>query len=266
MTSDLPGSDLRSHANPFAPLPRQPRARVGVLVFALVALACHAIPLPQSSPAPSLPEPSPPDEYRLQIGDRLSIAFFYDPQLDEEVVIRPDGRIALPLVGEIMAAGLTPAQLRRGLIEAYTGTLRQPEPTIVVREFGGNRIYVGGEVARPGAIELTGRMTALQAIFAAGGYTRSAELETVVVLRSDGSRRPLFFTTNLVDSLEGQGDTDVWLEPRDMVFVPKAWIGHLNDFVDLYFDELVPASRYIGIGFSYDLNDDEIDTGFVPTQ
>jgi protein involved in polysaccharide export with SLBB domain len=230
----------------------------------LLTLGCYSVPKPEPTPAPQVAEAHPFEEYRLRIGDQLSIKFFYDPQLDEDVVIRPDGRISLPLVGEVLAAGRTPAELRQTLVEAYTGTLRQPEPTIILREFGSHAIYVGGEVQKPGAIPLTGSMTTLQAIFAAGGHRRTAELETVVVLRFNGTAQPRFFTTNLIDQLEGRAQTDVLLKPQDMVFVPKTWIGHVNDFMDLYFDDLFPASRHIGLGFSYDLRDrDGGDTTFI---
>jgi hypothetical protein len=85
----------------------------------------------------------------------------------------------------------------------------------------------------------------------------------VVVLRFNGTPEPGFFTMNLIDQLEGRGQTDVLLKPQDMVFVPKTWIAHVNDFVDLYFDDLIPASRSIGLGFSYDIRNGDSSTTFI---
>jgi polysaccharide export outer membrane protein len=193
---------------------------------------------PRSAAAgPAAPSP----EYRLQAGDVLEIKHFYTPELNETVSIRPDGRISLPIAGEVQAEGRTPAGLRDVLTELYARTLREREVAVVVKEFAGRRIYVGGEVLTPGVIRPPGTVTALQAILEAGGAKSSARLENVVILRNQGTSEPLFMTLDLRAGVtEGVSRNDVALLPSDIVFVPKTKVAHLAQFIDVYFKQLVP--------------------------
>ena len=100
-------------------------------------------------------------EYRIQVGDQLDIKFFYNPELNEQVTVRPDGRISLQLVHEVMTAGLTPAELTGLLTKKYAAELKKPEVTVIVRSSGGHKIYVDGEVAKPGMFSLMGFTTVL---------------------------------------------------------------------------------------------------------
>ncbi|MDX9736123.1 MAG: polysaccharide biosynthesis/export family protein [Thermoanaerobaculia bacterium] len=195
-----------------------------------------------ASARPAAAEPAaPPPEYRLQAGDVLEIKHFYTPELNETVSIRPDGRISLPIAGEVLAEGQTPAGLRDVLSERYARTLREQEVAVVVKEFAGRRIYVGGEVLTPGVIRPPGTVTALQAILEAGGAKSSARLENVVILRNQGTTEPLFMTLDLRGGLErGASRNDVALLPSDIVFVPKTRVAHLAQFVDVYFKQLLP--------------------------
>lgn len=184
---------------------------------------------------------APSPEYRLQAGDVLEIKHFYTPELNETVSIRPDGRISLPIAGEVQAEGQTPAGLRDVLSERYARTLRDHEVAVVVKEFAGRRIYVGGEVLTPGVIRPPGTITALQAILEAGGAKSSARLENVVILRNQGTTEPLFMTVDLRGGVtEGVSRNDVALLPSDIVFVPKTKVARLAQFIDVYFKQLVP--------------------------
>ena len=195
-----------------------------------------------ATPRPAAAGPAAPSpEYRLQAGDVLEIKHFYTPELNETVSIRPDGRISLPIAGEVQAEGQTPAGLRDVLSELYARTLREREVAVVVKEFAGRRIYVGGEVLTPGVIRPPGTVTALQAILEAGGAKSSARLENVVILRNQGTTEPLFMTLDLRGGLQGGvSRNDVTLLPSDIVFVPKTRVAHLAQFVDVYFKQLLP--------------------------
>ncbi len=195
-----------------------------------------------ASPRPAATGPAAPSpEYRLQAGDVLEIKHFYTPELNETVSIRPDGRISLPIAGEVEAAGQTPAGLRDILSERYARTLRDREVAVVVKEFAGRRIYVGGEVLTPGVIRPPGTVTAFQAILEAGGVKSSARLENVVILRNQGTPEPLFMTLDLRDGVQGGvSRNDVALLPSDIVFVPKTSVAHLAQFIDVYFKQLIP--------------------------
>ena len=192
--------------------------------------------------------------YILQAGDVIDIKFFYNPDLNEKVTIRPDGRISLQLIDEIEAAGLTPVQLDELLSERYSNILRQSEIAVIVKEFVGQKVYVGGEINKPGLIPIKGKLSALQAIFQTGGFKDTAELKNVVVLRGRHSDAPLFLTLNLRDHLSDREVNDIFLKPYDIVFVPKSGIAKLDQFVDQYIDKLIPISMNVGFNWVYDLN------------
>jgi len=223
--------------------------------------------IPVSSAAPAVPvapassDDEPSAEYALRVGDNLDVKFFYDPQLNENVVIRPDGRISLQLIGDVVAAGRTPTELTEALRERYDAVLREPEVAVIVRQFARGKVYVGGEVAKPGIIELDGTLSALQAIMQSGGFTTGAEERSVVLLRNRGSNEPATFqTVNLHDQLERIRYTDVMLEPSDVLYIPQKQIAQAAEFFEEYVNKIVPIYRNMGLNFFFDLNKSEIPT------
>ena len=120
-------------------------------------------------PSRPIPPATTEQEFKIQVGDELDIKFFYNAGLNEQVIVRPDGRISLQLVHEIIAAGLTPAELTNVLVEKYSGELQRPVITVIVRAFGAQKIYVDREVMKPGVVPILGILTALQAISQAEG-------------------------------------------------------------------------------------------------
>ncbi len=198
----------------------------------------------QMGPAKSVPI----SEYRIQIEDQLDFKFFYNPELNEEKIpVRPDGRISLPLVGEVMAAGRTPAELTAILRKVYEQELKKPEVAVIVRSFAQHRVYVDGEVEKPSEVELRGPLTALQAIASAGGLKDSGQLEDILVLRRGLENKLIVFHINLKEVLDGEdtGNQDVRLAPYDIVYVPRSRIADVNLFVHLYIRKNIP----IGFGF-----------------
>src|SRR5665811_308373 len=114
-----------------------------VFLFPLVVACSHAVkgePSPVSADAQKAPPPA--EEYRIQAGDQLDIKFFYNKDLNEQVTVRPDGRISLQLVRSIVAAGLTPEQLTDQLTKAYSAQIKDPEVAVIVRSFSSQRVYV----------------------------------------------------------------------------------------------------------------------------
>ena len=120
-------------------------------------------------PSRPIPPATTEQEFKIQVEDELDIKFFYIAGLNEQVIVRPDGRISLQLVQEIVAAGLTPAELTNVLVEKYSGELQRPVITVIVRAFGAQKIYVDREVMKPGVVPILGILTALQAISQAEG-------------------------------------------------------------------------------------------------
>ncbi len=166
--------------------------------------------------------PQPPalsDEYRLGPGDKLRIEVYKDPQLSQSVQIRPDGKITLPLVGDVEAAGKTPIELRDVLAGSLKEFMNNPTVTVIVVEAVASQVFVMGEVSHPGSMQLHGPTTILQAIAMAGGFKEFANTKDVRVLRpnANGSMQQLRF--NYKDVLNGDAKP-FYLRSGDTVIVP----------------------------------------------
>lgn len=229
------------------------------LLFLLLAGCSSTVPVvtPKPMSAPGLPDKpagslaaaSPP--YVIHTGDQLEVKFFYNPELDEEVTVRPDGRITLPLAHEVMAAGLTTAELVDVLTARYAPHLRKPEITVIVKTFEAQKVFVDGQVAKPGMVALTGPMTILQSIASAGGLKDSARDSEVLVIRRNALRKPFVIRVDLARAMSGLDmSQDIRLQPYDIVYVPKSFIANVNTWIDLYLRKNIP----INFGFYYDLN------------
>ena len=194
------------------------------------------------------------ENYYLQPGDNLDIKCFYNPELNENVTIRPDGKISLQLLDEIQAAGLTPAQLDKLLTENYSTHLKQAMVTVIVREFGGQRIYVGGEVYAPQVLEVQGRINALQAIFDAGGLKDDAKLSSVMIVSKGPDNQPVARKVNLQKALQGElPEEDYLLRPYDMVYVPQTSLAKSSRFITQIYS-FIP--RNVSFGFHYELHNE----------
>jgi protein involved in polysaccharide export with SLBB domain len=182
-------------------------------------------------------------EYKIQIGDQLDVKFYFNADLNEHLVVRPDGRISLQLVPELVAAGLTPTELTEKLKQGYSQQLSKPELTVIVRTFSAQRVFVGGEVGKPGEKPLVGSITALQAIAMAEGFKDSARLTEVIVIRRNPDRRPLVIPINLKAAMTGVDPSqDLTLMPYDVVYVPKSAMANVNKWVNMFIWNNVPIS------------------------
>ncbi len=192
----------------------------------------------------------PVSEYILQIGDVVDVKFYYNSKLNELVEIRPDGRISLQLIDEVMAYGLTSSELDRTLTEKYSKLIVKPEVAIIVKKFIGQQVYVGGEVKKPGVIPITGKMTTLQAIYQAGGFSEAAHSASVVIISRNQENIPVSRTVNIKKIISGKvSGMDDSLSPFDVVYVPKSFIAKANRFVDQYVRQMIPVT--LNAGFNY---------------
>ncbi|MFB3820380.1 MAG: polysaccharide biosynthesis/export family protein [Candidatus Methylomirabilales bacterium] len=233
-----------------------------VLVTAL-PLGCANRAAPTAAPA-ALPDAGRPVEpalaqevptYRIQPGDQLDLKFFYNPELNETVLVRPDGKISLQLVDEVSAAGLTPTELDQALTKLYSAELRRPDVAVILRSLGGYRVYVGGEVNTPSLLALAPGMTPLQAVLAAGGFKETAKPDAVIVIRRGAGNRPVPIRVDLKQALAGHPTDGVPLQPADVVYVPRTWIAEANRFVNQYIERLLLfRGTTLGLGFTYELN------------
>jgi protein involved in polysaccharide export with SLBB domain len=182
-------------------------------------------------------------EYQIQLGDELGIKFFYNSDLNEEVVVRPDGRISLQLIPEVVAFGKTPIELGTELRELYSAELDRPAITVLVRTFSAQRIYVDGEVEKPGELSLIGPLTVMQAIARGGGTKPSARLKEVIVIRRGLDGRPTILPVNLNHARNGTDPSqDIALLPYDVVYVPQTQIANVNKWIDQYLRQNIPFS------------------------
>ncbi len=225
-----------------------------VVVLTTVIVGCAGdgpvLTSPVPLPAMGLKEggPTANARYMLVPGDVIEVKFYYHAQLNERTPVRPDGRIALQLIDDIHAAGLTPMELDTALTRAYARHIKEPELSVLVREFAPRHVYVGGEVNTPGLIKAQESLTALRAIIQSGGFKETGNIESVVVLRYNGTTTPEFMTLNFKGDLKtGAQSGDIWLQPFDVVFVPKTRIASANQFVSEYIDKMIPIQRNMGV-------------------
>jgi polysaccharide biosynthesis/export protein len=158
------------------------------------------------------------DDYRLGAGDKLRIEVYKDTQLSQSVQIRPDGKITLPLIGDLEAVGLTPLELRDAITSQLKAYMNNPVVTVIVVEATAATAYVMGEVYHPGAVTLQGGpLTVVQALAMAGGLKDFADRKNIRILRrsSTGMQSIAF---NYKDAI--RGGTPVYLRPGDTVVVP----------------------------------------------
>jgi len=185
--------------------------------------------------------PSPPP-YRIQNGDQLAIRFYRNPELNNDVTVRPDGMISLPLIDDVPASGITPKALGDDLETRYKTELAVPDVTVIVTKFGGQRVFIGGEVNTPSEQELVSGLTAYSALMKAGGLKNPARLSQVILIRRGPEGKPLGTSLDLTTVEAGtHPDQDVSLEPFDIVVVPKSTVGNVNLFVELYITRNLPA-------------------------
>jgi protein involved in polysaccharide export with SLBB domain len=184
------------------------------------------------------------NDYTLTPGDVVDVKFFYTPELNETQPVRPDGRISLQMAGEVTAAGKTPARLREELTALYSRQLKNPEIAVVVRSFTNRRVFVGGQVMLPGVIEMPDKMTALEAVMQAGGFDfREAEAGSVVVIRHRDDTR-YGYLLDMKPSLKGREAPPFYLEPQDIIFVPRTKIAKVNQWVDQHINKLIPQTGF----------------------
>ncbi len=208
------------------------------------------MPLPPAAAADAAAAPTaaPEEKIVLQAYDTIRIKFLYWPELDDEQMIRPDGKISLLMVGEVEAQNRTPDELQKELIKLYEPKLNEPEINVVVSSLANNRVYIGGEVSTPGLILIQGKLTLLSAIMQAGGFIEaSAKKSSVVVVRQQAGKQ-FARTVDLSDALKGTETEPFYLQPYDTVYVPRTAITHVNEFVAQYIDGVIPKHITSSVG------------------
>jgi polysaccharide export outer membrane protein len=158
------------------------------------------------------------EEYHLGAGDKLRIEVYKDTQLSQSVQVRPDGKVTLPLIGDMDAAGLTPIELRDNIAKSLKEYVTNPTVTVIVVEATASTAYVMGEVNHPGAVNLQAPLTILQALALAGGLKDFADAKNIRVLRA-GANGVQTISFNYKEALKSSR-APIYLRPGDTVVVP----------------------------------------------
>lgn len=213
------------------------------------ALLSEEVPLlPTAAQAPALYIPPVDQEYRFQVGDAISVRSYYENQFNQDVVVRPDGRISLLLVGDLRVVDTTPSALREQLLASYARVADLPDITVAVTKTAGLVIYLGGEVRQPSMQRLEGSMTVMQALVASGGALPSANLRQVLLLRRGPAQQTLVYRINVEQVLRGEA-SDAFVQRNDIVYVPKSEIANLGQWVDQYINAIIPRSVMFNLGW-----------------
>src|SRR5277367_3236005 len=183
--------------------------------WAQAAQTPEACAKPTVSPAVATEE-----EYRIGAQDVLRIDVWKEAELTRNVPVRPDGKISLPLLNDVQAAGLTPTELAKVIGDGLKKFINSPQVTVTVNEINSRRVYVTGEVAHAGAFPLLPNMTVLQALSSSGGFTQFAKTKAIYVLRSEDGK-PVKHAFNYKEVLAGRKqEENIELEPGDVIVVP----------------------------------------------
>jgi protein involved in polysaccharide export with SLBB domain len=191
------------------------------------------------------------DGYRLYPGDIVDFQSSGAPELNRKLTVAPDGRIHPPLLQAIMAADRTPDELETFLTEQYATQLRNPAINLTPESFASQKVFVGGEVAKPGLYDLPGEIDPLQGIMLAGGFLNSARREEVVVLRRGAGGQPFMrvFDMKGVFARETGFAELPRLRRFDVIWVPRSRISEVGQFTQQFVREALPVT----VGFNYSI-------------
>lgn len=201
--------------------------RILTLAILLPGLCCH----PQSQPpaaspvqgmTPAAPNPAAPtasDTYVIGPSDVLTVTVWKEPTLSGNILVRPDGMITLPLLGDVQASGMTPLQLADQIAAKLKKFVQAPNVSVVVGEIHSKVVYLLGEVGKKGPVEMTSGMTLLDAIASAGGLTDYANAKKIYILRNAAGKHETI-PVHYKEALKGDSQFNLLLEPGDTIVVP----------------------------------------------
>jgi polysaccharide export outer membrane protein len=179
--------------------------------------------------------------YLFYPGDKLEVNFASATELSRTTQVGPDGRITLPMIGQVMAAYKSVPQLQAEIQAEFTPILRNPAVTVFPGDAATTRVLVGGEVKNPGWVEVMGDMDALQAVLAAGGFLHSAKTHQVVLIRRGRDGQAMRRLIDVQDMLNGRNSQMIALRRFDMIYVPRTNIAEAGVWVEQWVNNLIPG-------------------------
>jgi polysaccharide biosynthesis/export protein len=193
---------------------------IGICVLTALVLGGERTAAQATNQAQAVTAPVVPSDYLIGPEDVLGIVFWREAEISGDVTVRPDGRISLPMIGAMPAAGLRPEELQQQILKASAKYLNEPNVSVVVRAINSLKVYVTGRVTTPGQHSLKGPMTVMHAIALAGGLTEYADAKNITILRTSGEKTESF-KFNYRDVARGKKlEQNILLRPGDTVVVP----------------------------------------------
>jgi polysaccharide export outer membrane protein len=159
------------------------------------------------------------DSYVIGASDMIAVTVFKEPTLSGSLLVRPDGMISVPLLGDVKAAGKTPLQLADEIAAKLKKYIQDPSVTVVLGQMNSKLVYLMGEIGKTGPIEMTPGMTLLAAIATAGGLTPYANAKKIYILRNEGGKQ-LKLPVQYKRALKGDSSLNLILSPGDTIVVP----------------------------------------------
>ena len=204
----------------------------------------------------------PAPQVLIQAGDTLRIVRDAQEAASSDemtlFVVRPDGFISMPNIGRIKASLRTPEDLGKDITDRYRNVFREPAVTVNIAVAPSNRVFIGGAVANPSYFNLAGAVSVEQALLSSGGVLPSADSTNVALLRTGANGKYTMYFVNLSTMLSDPNHPMVTLQRGDLIYVPQSKIGSTVEAVDMYFTKLFPVNKGIGVGFNYDLNQQDV--------
>jgi polysaccharide export outer membrane protein len=191
------------------------------ILFALIVVLIGFVPAFAQEHAGStvVPRAYGDSEFRLGPDDVIEVSVYQDKSLDRTVPVRPDGKISLPLIGEMPASGKTATDLQKEIALRLKEFVADPTVTVVVKEVNSPKVSVLGEVKNPGMYKIKDRATLLDAIALAGGLTEYAKRNKIVVIRTDSTGPPHQFKLNIDDQIKGRSTEPFYVLPYDKIVI-----------------------------------------------
>jgi protein involved in polysaccharide export with SLBB domain len=190
--------------------------------------------------------------YRIGPGDELEVKFFFAPELNDRMTVRPDGKISIMFAQDIQAAGLTANQLASDIRAVLAPHVKQLDLVVIVRGFASQKAFVGGEVTKPGLVPLTGDENVLQVLATAGWVTPTGG-DTVAVVRRDASGAEKIYPVNIAQVESGQDmSQNIAVQSGDMILVPPSDVASADRWVEQNIRQILPFTPAAGV--SYNIN------------
>ncbi len=215
---------------------------------AALAMGCTSVSVPPlvAADLPKLEAAGnfPHRGYVIEAGDTLQVRYTFHPDLNQDAVVQPDGKVNLHHVGDVEVAGHSPSDVEALLVEKTSTRLRAPEIVVGISKFSEKSVYIGGEVGKPGFVPYRRGMTPLQAVIAVGGFKETARMDTVVLVRLGATPEQYISRTLDLSKAVHEGNREgVYLAPHDVVYVPRSRVADANLWVKQHITDMIPLFR-----------------------